>query len=482
MQETRLSVRFRGASPSLDDSGTGYSRMSVALTVFRLKRKQLSARWQTKTMNLRQLYKYSKRSTPMLRHYQSRAIEQARASGSRSILLVAPTGAGKTRTAVEFCRRKRTLWLAHRTELVTQAYDHLKREGVEDVGVITARSSSPDRVTVASIQTLLARGLRPVADVVVLDEAHHFPSAKWRELALGYYDSVRIGLTATPERADGTPLGDIFDTLITVASVRELIDAGFLVEPEVISGPHRAKKALFREPWTVFKPKRATIIFAPTVSYAEEIHTRIGGAVVTGSTPHAVRADAISRFRSGSLNPLINVNCLTEGFDAPNAEVCILARACHSPALYLQIIGRVLRPAPGKTKATIFDLSGAVHDHGLPDADRVYSLDGEAIRLTAGAPSVWQCPQCGHVYASPGCKDCGFIPQPEVPKITPEELRRIAASHTPEQRAAYYIKLSERAREKNYRAGWVDYMFKARYGRWPTAEEKRHAARISASA
>ena len=168
-----------------------------------------------------------------LRPYQQQGIDaakQAYRGGARAILAVCPTGGGKTRIGVEFVKgalRKggNVIWLAHREELLTQARDRLIADGIDRVGLIASGQRTVNaRVQVASVQTLAARmnkGLPP-ASVVVFDEAHHFVAAQWGAVAAAYKDSTILGLTATPQRGDGRPLGDLFDHLVPISSVKEL--------------------------------------------------------------------------------------------------------------------------------------------------------------------------------------------------------------------------------------------------------------------
>ena len=156
-----------------------------------------------------------------LREYQREALLEARAhlgNGRRKVLIVMPTGGGKTITATEACRQHvaeggRVLWVAHRRELIKQGRDTLERCGLR-VGAFGLNSGAP--VQVESIQSLVHPKRRevPPATLVVADEAHHLLAEEWRKLAEMYKDCLLIGLTATPERGDGQPLGDIFDALV----------------------------------------------------------------------------------------------------------------------------------------------------------------------------------------------------------------------------------------------------------------------------
>jgi hypothetical protein len=139
---------------------------------------------------------------------------------------------------------------------------------------------------------------------------------------------------------------------------------------------------------------------------ADEIGSRCG--VVHGEQPADERADVLRRFRAGELDAVANVFVLSEGFDDPAVSVCILARKPAHAGTFLQMVGRVLRPAPGKTHATLVDLCGSVFGHGPPDLEREYSLDGEAISGVA-REAIRQCPTCGGVFAAgvTACPLCG---------------------------------------------------------------------------
>ena len=161
--------------------------------------------------------------------HQPRTVAATRAAyraGARRILIVLPTGGGKTRLGRHYVsayagRGQRVLWVAHREELVAQAAATLA--GVAGaVGVLQADRDPGDApVVVASVQTLAARGVGrlPAADLVILDEAHHYVAAQWGAVARAYSDALTLGLTATPARADGTALGDLFDRLVVGATV-----------------------------------------------------------------------------------------------------------------------------------------------------------------------------------------------------------------------------------------------------------------------
>ena len=183
-----------------------------------------------------------------LRPYQETVIADFNrevAAGRRRIILVAPTGSGKTVVASATIKaatksRRGVLVLAHRREIVGQTSQKLQAHGIPH-GIIQAGVSERplEPVQVASVQTLHARAVRsdrmqlPPADLLIIDEAHHCPAASYRAIIDAYPDATLLGLTATPCRGDGRGLGGIFETIIECPQVADLITQGYLVKTRV---------------------------------------------------------------------------------------------------------------------------------------------------------------------------------------------------------------------------------------------------------
>jgi superfamily II DNA or RNA helicase len=375
-----------------------------------------------------------------LRPYQVRAISELRAvyqSGRRAPVLVLPTGAGKTVVASEIIRSavargNRVLFLVHRAELLSQSVAKLEGAGVTNLRIIQAGADlgSPIApVAVASIPTLTRWTSRqPEAELVIIDEAHHVAAKTWRRLADHYARSMLLGLTATPQRADSKPLGDIFDSIVVGATVKELTDLGALVPCRVYAPPcDLDAKQLALSPVAAYQQHaegERAVIFCVTVEHAERVAAEMNAAgiatgVVHGEMAPPARASTLKALADGSLRAVASCHVLTEGFDCPPLSVCILARKPKPTGLYLQMVGRVLRPAPGKTHATLIDLCGSAHDHGPPDLDRDYSLDGHGISKP-DRDAIRQCASCGAVFkAGPvGCPLCG-VEMPRKPMTMP---------------------------------------------------------------
>lgn len=382
-----------------------------------------------------------------LRPYQLDAIQQARdrlAAGRKAPLLVAPTGAGKTLIESEIVslhlaqsESNRVLVVAHRRELIGQIARTMLRHGITDIGeIIPGVTQRPRaRVQVASTQTLRARNHAPPATMVVFDEAHHYSSDDWHELTKSYPGVLRVGFTATPMRSDGRGMSPAFDSLVVVSTIKELTALGYLVPCRVIAPKPLRRPNLSHAPVDAYLAHAngmRTVVFADFVANAEKFvdefrEKGIDAVVIHGSLSDADRKAALDAHARGAV--LVNCMVLTEGWDSPETSCCILARGCGSVGTYLQIVGRVLRPSPGKAQALLIDLTGrSFDDHGPPDADRTYSLTGKGIRSKDDTDEQHYCPVCGQGVEAPPdswpCDVCGYQPagHVEAPRYTGDEL------------------------------------------------------------
>ncbi len=276
------------------------------------------------------------------------------------------------------------------------------------------------RTQVASIQTFTARAMRsrtiehPPATLLIADEGQHAPAKTWRQVFSAYPDATLIGLTATPCRADGRGLGNIFrDGLLVNTTVADLISLGFLV-PSVVYAPTRPDLAGVRvrmgdyvenqlaermdkpkltgdivEHWLRLGERRRTVVFATNVAHSIHIRDSFRQANVAcehidASTPADERAQILAKLRAGTIEIVSNVMVLTEGWDEPAVSCVILARPTKHMGLYRQMVGRVLRPAPGKTNALVLDHAGAIFQHGFVEEPVNWTLSGGSPRGESG--------------------------------------------------------------------------------------------------
>ena len=262
-------------------------------------------------------------------------------------------------------------------------------------GVVMASEARTDApVQVCSIQTLVAREQHPPADLLVWDEAHHCAAETYRAIRAQYPAAWHLGLTATPERSDGAPLGDAFEALVAPVTVSELVDLGHLAPIDVIAPATRLQSAIGATPaaaWLEHGGGRPAVVFCGTIAESRECVEALGAraAHLDGATPTRERDEILRRFEGGDLDVISNCAVLTEGWDSARAEVCVLARGCGSLPVYLQTIGRVRRTGGRADKrCLLLDLAGAAHEHGLPDEDRDWSLsegqeDRKSTRLNS---------------------------------------------------------------------------------------------------
>jgi superfamily II DNA or RNA helicase len=449
-----------------------------------------------------------------LRDYQVVCIERVRRAiraGKRRIMLTIPTGGGKTFTAASIiagalAKGKRSLFVAHRLELIDQTVASFARVGITSVGVIRAgdrRTDASQPIQVASIQTLARRTQQDV-DLVVIDEAHRGVAESYTEhLFERHAGAVIIGLSATPVRSDGRPLGLHFDELVVGARYSELIAGGSIVEPRVYSTPvlpdmttvrtsggdynHGDLEAAMNrgaligdifEQWSKHARQR-TVAFAVSVAHSHAIVEMfrshgVRAEHLDGNTPEDERRAILARLGRYETELVSNVGVLCEGWDLPSCKTLIVARPTKSLALWMQMAGRILRPHEGATPL-VLDHGGNVDRHGLPHEDRDWSLDAKPKR-GSGAPPVKACPKCFAFIAAgvKACPHCGHTlessaPEPSQsaePVIVDLALRTLEGD---DAKLAFYRALHRKCRDRGWKYGAVIHRFEERFGEPPPA-------------
>ncbi len=372
----------------------------------------------------RQAFNRAHRSAMQLRPYQQQALEAVRESyrqGHRSALVVMPTGTGKTVLFAEISRLAKgpVLVLAHRQELVEQAREKIAAWCNDVVAVemagrreftrpdLSRTDGSRPKITVASIQTLQKRlhdVPRSAFRIVIVDEAHHATSESYRAV-LDHFDAHLLGVTATPDRSDRVPLGEVFGDVAFAYDIRSAIEDGwlcpirsFLVQTQAdFSGVRKVAGELatrdvedvlnqelhlaeIAQPILRERGNRPAIVFAASVAHARSlarVMNEIAGhplcaAALDGTTAFDARAPVIEDFRRGRIKVLVNCALFTEGFDVPDIALVAIARPVLSRSFYAQMVGRGTRLAPDKENLLVLDFVPTNCRHSLAQAVDIF--------------------------------------------------------------------------------------------------------------
>ena len=375
-----------------------------------------------------------------LREYQSdlaaRAFRALARSGS--VVIQLETGAGKTHIAAEMCRvwvrmKKRVWFVAHRREILDQA------RAIFDEGAI--KHGPGARVQFKMIAAAM-KGGEPGPDVVIFDECHHAAAESWRKVAEAHPKALRLGLTATPNRLDGAALSECFAEIEHGPAARDLRANGHLaryqyfapVLPDLSAVKVRDKEydrgsiaqimtgasivGDVVEHYRKHADGKRAILFAVSVAASQDMAARFNAAGIAArhvdaETSDEDRASAIRAFRAGRVRVLCNVELFTEGFDLPSIGAVILLRPTRSLALYRQMIGRGSRFMSPKARTVILDHAALVAEHGLPDEEYVWTLEGKPprrkVEIEGGARArMRRCPKCSAVHEwALVCEECG---------------------------------------------------------------------------
>lgn len=372
-----------------------------------------------------------KRKPPVLRPYQSEAIEAVMrelARGVRATLVVAATGTGKTVTFAELARMEsssggRTLVLVHRDELIRQARRKCEAVGLwPEVEKGKQRANTFAKVVLASVQSLrgarLTRWARDHFTKIIVDECHHVAAKTYQDI-LAHFDSARvIGFTATPARADGKQLGDTFESqafsydirraiadeyLVPIVARRIVVDsidlrevgtrAGDFAQDELaaVMADERALRGVV-VPLLEQARDRLTIAFCVNVKHAENLARVLNSMqpgcarAVSGETEDDERERLLAGHTAGEFQFLTNCDLLVEGYDSPAVSCVAMCRPTQSWARFVQCAGRGLRllgdtyaqsKAAGKNDCLLLDFTGATKHTLIGPADCLRNPDEE---------------------------------------------------------------------------------------------------------
>ena len=369
---------------------------------------------------------------------------------------------------------RKAVWLTHRKELAEQTRRMLTDAGVSAITNVNWTSGEDAPAMAGGAVILMAQtvgrriGRREVReawevrkvwnrytadDLLVIDEAHHAGDDPDRTATNGWARAMHqwpgpvVGMTATPWRLlEKEKFDHLFDQLICgpqtadLQAINSLCQAQVFIPPPeqrisggnefdlegdyAIRGIERANRdrpdimtAGALAFWQKHSIDRQTIAYAVSVDHAHNLaavfnQANIPAAVILGDTNREERDQAIAGFRNGHVKVLVNVIVATEGFDLPDASCIIIARPTMSLALYLQMVGRGLRPKPDGGDCILLDLAANAVTHGLPEDYREWSLKPRGTQKSGGeAPVAWcpnpLCEAASHA-ASHHCRVCGY--------------------------------------------------------------------------
>jgi DNA repair protein RadD len=413
--------------------------------------------------------------TITLRDYQAQAIQSIWtwfSTRDGNPLIELPTGTGKSLVIAGLCQQvleqyedSKILVVTHVRELIAQNYAELLRlwpgapSGINSAGI--GRRDFRQKIIFCGIQSVADHAHKfGKVDLILVDEAHLIPrdgATRYQQFisdlrAANPYARV-IGLTATPYRLDSGRLDQGDDALFSGTAysypVVQAIKSGYLSPlvskatgmkldvagvgtrgGDYIAGDlERAvnidsvNRAAIREvtEFAARDGRRSWLIFAAGVDHAQALagivrEHGVSVATIFGDTPKAERDATIAAFKRGEITCLVSMGVLTTGFNAPAVDLIAMLRPTQSTGLYVQICGRGMRLAQGKSNCLVLDFAGNILRHGPIDA---VAPKGKGKGDGEGEAPVKECPSCGsYVHASSSeCPDCGHVfPKPE-PKI-----------------------------------------------------------------
>ena len=446
--------------------------------------------------------------TIVLRDYQENLKNKVREEFKKykRVILLAPCGSGKTVIASSIIqdsinKRKKVWFIVHRKELLEQAHNTLEQYSINF-----------ENVKIYMVQSLAnkLKDITEIPNMIIFDECQHATSRTYMKIIEKFPSAYILGLTATPCRMTGKPLGDIFQSIVSDITAKQLIKKKYLADydyyaPQInlnlnnvkIKAGDYEKESLNKEmnKLTIYGDiiknykkianGKKSIIYCHSIEYSkkiEKLFTEHGYSIkhFDGTTPSKERTKIIEDFRNDKVKILTNVDLIGEGFDVPACECVLLLRPTQSLSLYIQQATRCLRPN-GNKKAVIIDYVGNVFRHGLPTDDREWSLKGNVqpyynenddgtlkIRVCQNCFSTFKtapvCPYCGATYETTAV-EIQNMKEIELKKIKEEKERKrqeimkrtsekVKNYKKPEECKNFY-ELVEMGKRFGYKPGWA---------------------------
>ena len=364
--------------------------------------------------------------TYQLREYQLEIIQKLEKSLSRTVCIQLPTGCGKSVIAQHEIKKfvlqgKKVLVLVPNCTLVDNLYRYMTEFATSVYSGVKPNLSKPVMISTYASAKKYRDIFRP--DLVVIDECHHTPTDTILNIVDNYPRCVVYGFTATVNRSDGIGLDKVFSELIVSKPISWFINKGYLADysvyiPEkdkitfemIMSSGEDIMKQLEMIPLTkdtfnlwkdiVHLPIRGkTIIFNFNIAHSKLVNhyflrQGITSIHIDGSFDPQLRKKLLQQYNDGKIQVLNNVNCLSEGVDVVGIDCVILNGFTKSQIMFMQRIGRGLRPAPGK-KLIVIDSGKNFLYHGDIKHKKIWSLETKTKSKKKRKAGHYYCSFCG---------------------------------------------------------------------------------------
>ena len=471
-----------------------------------------------------------------LRQYQAElltTVRQAALNGKKKILMVLSTGGGKTAILFDIAKRAvdkggKVLLLSHRRDLVLQTAKKFSEYGI-DTGIIMA-GIEPDftkAIQVVSVWTysrrlaLKAKELNSVyvdASLILIDEAHRSLSPVFTKVMDNYTDKIVIGCTATPCLSSGAAMGKLYDSLVDPIPIQRLIDEKWLVPCIYYSGSHANvkdvktvmgdldikelgkrvdKKKLIGDivdNWFRIAPDRQTILFGVNRKHAKHlcesfVDKGIKAIYLDAFSPDKKRAQVLTDFNNKDIQMIVNVALFQEFLDAPITGCIDIARNTKSMGLFRQMVGRGLRPYPGKENLIVIDHGDCIIGQhlGFIEDPIEWSLDGKQIawkkpKAVKKEKVMMTCDECRNIFTGNRCPRCGLkvkfytkkvaVAEAELERLTRGKVKKakVKKVYSFAEKRYFYGQLKQYRIDRDYQEGWIAQTYRKKFGVWPVSQ------------
>ena len=461
-----------------------------------------------------------------LRPYQQEIIDAVRAeamAGKKKIIMVLPTGSGKTACLFEMSRLAvekggKVLLVVHRRDLAFQTVDKFREYGMEAGIIMSGVETNLSRpVQIASVWTYKNRldlaqkefnRFFIDASMILLDECHKSLSKTYENVLSNYENKLFIGVTATPCLGSGAAMGSMYDSLVDKIPISRLIEEKYLVSCiyyggttadlrglKTVRGDWDSKELGERSDkpeligdivssWFRLASDRQTITFSVNRKHGKHLYEAfknkgVSVAYLDAHSPDELRAEVLKDFAERKVQMIVNVALFQEFLDAPITSCVVMAKCTKSLGLWRQCVGRSLRPHPesGKTESIVIDHGGCCQLLGFIEEPVEWTLEGKkayrAKKSEKKEKPLFECEMCRSMHRQHVCPQCGYKIKDYGKKVAAldAELVELGKTKKPKptmaEKQMFYQMLEYHRREKGYKEGWLGWTFKFRFKTWP---------------